>query len=188
MLINGEEVRWDNITREQLKHLVSEENLSDKAIAQSFGITVSKVRYKRKKFRITMTDLFYDKFESEDEQLFSMLNQKSQDWFLDGANIDLLSKAITNYIFRNGPVEDLHAKKDITQADMKTLNIFMVNRIAGLLTYAVNGQWMKLRMALAYCSLGTSEWYPAEPSTEDIEKAFSLSTKFGMGAAAAGMI
>jgi len=183
MLINGTEVSWDTITREQLKYLTSDMKMPDSAIAQEFGITPSKVRYKRKKLKLTMSDLIQEQLENEDELLFSILNEKSQEWFLDTANIDLLSKAITNYIFRNGPIEDLHATKDISQEDMKMLNIFMVNRIAGLLTYVMDGKWMKLRLALGYCSLGTNEWYPAEPSTEEIEMAYKLATEFGMGAA-----
>jgi len=181
MLINGTKVTWDTITRDQLKYLSSNMNLPDSAIAQEFDITISRVRHKRKKFKLTMMDLIHEKFENEDERLFNLLNESTQDWFLDNTNIDLLSKAITKYIFRDGPIEDLHAKKGITQEDMKELNIFMVNRIAGLLKYAMDGRWTKLMLALSVFSMGTSEWYPAEPATEEIEIAYKLATEFGMG-------
>lgn len=50
-------------------------------------------------------------------------------------NLTMISKAITHFSFRNGPIEDMHAspKNQISQDDMKTLNKFMVNRLRVLL-------------------------------------------------------
>ena len=58
---------------------------------------------------------------------------------LDFETIDMLSKGITQFAFRSGPVEEMHAKGKLTQKDMKTLNKFMTNRIAELLTTISNG-------------------------------------------------
>lgn len=44
--------------------------------------------------------------------------------------VNAIAKALTHFAFRNGPVEDMHAKGKLTQKDMKTLNKFMVNRMA----------------------------------------------------------
>lgn len=48
---------------------------------------------------------------------------------LDFETIDMLSKAVTQFAFRSGPVEYMHARGKLTQKDMKTLNKFMTNRI-----------------------------------------------------------
>ena len=48
MIINAKEVDWEKISRDQLKHLIIDEELSDSSIAQAFGVTVSKVRYKKR--------------------------------------------------------------------------------------------------------------------------------------------
>ena len=53
MIIDGFDVCWDEITRDQLKHLSYEKDLSDSAVAQLFGISASKVRNKRKKFNLS---------------------------------------------------------------------------------------------------------------------------------------
>ena len=58
---------------------------------------------------------------------------------LDFETIDMLSKGITQFAFRSGPVEEMHSRGKLTQKDMKTLNKFMANRIAGLLTTISNG-------------------------------------------------
>lgn len=51
----------------------------------------------------------------------------------------MLSKGITQFTFRSGPAEEMHSRGRLTQKDMKTLNKFMTNRIAGLLTTSSHG-------------------------------------------------
>ena len=58
---------------------------------------------------------------------------------LDFETIDMLSKGITQYAFRNGPIEEMHASNKLTQKDMKTLNKYMTNRITELLIVIFNG-------------------------------------------------
>ena len=53
--------------------------------------------------------------------------------------IDMLSKAITQFAFRSGPIEEMPSRGKLTQKDMKTLNKYMINRIAGLLTAISKG-------------------------------------------------
>ena len=63
---------------------------------------------------------------------------------LDFETIDMLSKGITRYAFRSGPVEEMHSKGKLTQKDMETLNKHMTNRIAGLLQTVFNGDVEKV--------------------------------------------
>ena len=63
--------------------------------------------------------------------MFAKLNSDSRERLLRRENIDAISKAITHFIFRNGPVEDMHTNNQLSEKDMKTLNKYMVNRIAG---------------------------------------------------------
>ncbi|MCL2202946.1 MAG: hypothetical protein FWB88_03275 [Defluviitaleaceae bacterium] len=175
MIINGTKISWDEITRDQLKHLSYEQLLPDSVIAENFGISVSKVRYKKKKFNLSSAVVYREKFEEENAIIFDELNKRAKEWFMDAENLDSAAKALTGFIFRNnGITEDFHVKYSIPDTDMKELNICMVNRIAGLITYAINGDWNKLRMVLAYCNMFTSGWYPAEPETEEIEKIYEL--------------
>ena len=46
---------WDDITKAELTELAKE--LTDRMIADKYGVTVGQVRYKRKKYGITMYDL-----------------------------------------------------------------------------------------------------------------------------------
>lgn len=79
-----------------------------------------------------------------------------------------MAKAITNFIFRNGPVEDMHSNNLLTQGDMKTVNKYMVNRIAGLITAIADNKWLHLEVLLSHYQLFRTEWDKVEPDLEEI--------------------
>ena len=86
---------------------------------------------------------------------------------LDFETIDMLSKGITQYAFRSGLVEEMHSKGKLTQKDMKTLNKFMVNRIAGLLTTISNGDISNVLKVLTFYASLSSDWDSCKPDTEE---------------------
>ncbi len=47
--------------------------------------------------------------------------------------VNLLSRAFTNYLYGYGPIRDLQRKYHITPEDRHLLDKYMINRIAGLL-------------------------------------------------------
>lgn len=125
---------WDDITEEELRRLYYDENLSDSQISDLFGVTKGKVAYKRNKFGISIRNKVYQEFVEQNNELFIKLNSDSKERLLRRENIDSISKAITHFAFRNGPIENMHSNNQLSENDMKTLNKYMVNRIAGLLT------------------------------------------------------
>lgn len=86
---------------------------------------------------------------------------------LDIETIDMLSKGITQFAFRSGPIEKMHASNKLTQKHMETLNNFMTNRIAGLLQTVFNGDITKaLKVLTFYASLST-DWDTIKSDTEE---------------------
>jgi hypothetical protein len=162
---------WDDITDEGLKHLYYDDELTDSQIADIFGVTKGKVTYKRKKFGITIKNMVYQEFMNQNSDLFNELNSNSKERLLKRENIDFISKAITHFVFRNGPVEDMHANNQLSEVDMKTLNKYMVNRIAGLLTAIADNNWLQLELLLSYYKLFGTEWDMAEPDMKEINSA-----------------
>jgi len=71
----------------------------------------------------------------------------------------------------------MHANNQLPEDDMKTLNKYMVNRIAGLLTAIANNNWLQLELLLAYHRLFGTDWDEAEPDMEEINSAM----KFTLG-------
>ena len=106
------------------------------------------------------------------KKLFENLNQNSQERLLDPRNFDTISIALTHYLFRNGPIEDMHSKGQLSQEDMKTLNKFMVNRISGLLNTLDKGEWLKLELLLNIYGLYGRDWDKPVPDTYEIERIY----------------
>lgn len=65
----------------------------------------------------------------------------------------------------------MHVEGKLSREDMKALNKYTVNRIAGLLVAAKNGQWDEIKRGLTFHGLCTRGWDVAEPDTEfdDVE-------------------
>ena len=136
------DILWNQITMEELTSLYYDNELSDRQIAELYNISKSKVAYKRKKHGITFRNKVYRDFQERNSDLFEKLNSDSKERLLKRENIEMLSKMITHFAFRNGPVEDMHANNQLSQEDMKILNKYMVNRIAGLLTAIADEDWL----------------------------------------------
>ena len=79
----------------------------------------------------------------------------------------MLSKGITQFAFRSGPVEKIHSRGKLTQKDMETLNKDMVNRIAGLLTVISNGDIDKALKVLTFYASLSSDWDKVKPDIEE---------------------
>ena len=86
---------------------------------------------------------------------------------LDFETIDMLSKGITQYAFRSGPVEEMHSKGKLTQKDMETLNKHMTNRIAGLLQTVFNGNIDKALKVLTFYASLSLNWDKSIPDTKE---------------------
>lgn len=55
-----------------------------------------------------------------------------------------LSVATTHLIYRNGPVENMHADGKLTDQAMKNINKFMVNRLGGVFSILLNPQKVEI--------------------------------------------
>ena len=104
---------------------------------------------------------------------------------LDFETIDMLSKGITQFAFRSEPVENLHERNypsltlpirgensfprwgRLGWGDMKTLNKFMANHIAGLLTTISKGDIANILQVLIFYTSLSSDWNSCKPDTEE---------------------
>lgn len=163
---------WEEVDQEQLEKLYYEQELSDNEIAKLYRVTRGQVQYKRKKYGILAANKFSWYLSREDDRILGTLNQGSRERLCKKENIDGISKALTHYIFRNGPVEDMHAAGKLDQEDMKTLNKYMVNRIAGILSAVEAGEWLKLELLYAYYQYFGGSWDEAEPDKQEMEQVY----------------
>ena len=160
---------WNKVGEKELKGLYYDNNMSDNAIADMYGVTATMVRYKRNKYNISMKQQLHEEFINRDRKIFSILNEESKKRLLNKDKIDVIAKAFTHYIFRDGPIEDMHANNQLSQADMKKLNKFIVNRVSGLLITGFNEEWLKIELLINYYRNVGREWDEAEPETEILD-------------------
>ena len=86
---------------------------------------------------------------------------------LDFKTIDMLSKGITQFVFRSGPIEEMNTENKLTQKAMETLNKYMTNRIAGLLQTIFNGDVANALKVLTFYASLSSDWDKANPDIEE---------------------
>lgn len=89
---------------------------------------------------------------------------------LKAYGIDGIAKAITVEAFRNGPVEDMHAEGKLSDEDIKTLNKYMVNKIARILTMYEAKDWFGLAILMQFAGMYTTGWDKPEIDMEEIDK------------------
>ena len=168
---------WDDITEEELKHLKYDDKMSDSQIADLFGVSKGQVAYKRNKFGISIKENIYKDIMEHNSERFEKFNMDSKERLLKRDNIDTISKAITHFAFRNGPIEDMHVNNQLSEDDMKKLNKYMVNRIAGLLTAITDNNWLQLDLLLSQYKYYGTDWDKAEPDLEEINTILKYAIK-----------
>ncbi len=170
---DGVVLSFDNITKEQLEQLF----ISNRRIAELYDVSDSCVRNRRRKWDISIRSAkyIYKSFANNNKELLDGLNLSSKERLLNSKNFDKISKALTHYLFRNGPVENMHAKGQLSQSDMKTLNQYMVNKIAGLLFLVEQEEWLKIELLIDFLSKYGKDWDKAELDTKEIDMIFDSS-------------
>lgn len=66
----------------------------------------------------------------------------------------------------------MHAEGKLSQEDMKILNKFIVNRIAGILETIKKDEWIKLGLLLKDYSFFGRGWDKPIPDTEELEYSY----------------
>ena len=161
---------WQEITQEQLRKLCYQDSLSDIAIAKKYNVSVGKVKYKRKKYGIKYIETMYKDFFSENHELISSLNNESKERLCKDENINWIAKSIAHHIFRNGPVESMHAKGQLSQEDMKTLNKYMVDGLGMIVSAVIRGNWFMLEQWLAYYKQWGKAWDDPKLTDQDMQR------------------
>jgi len=173
-------LNFDEITAEDLRQLYIDEEMTDGMIADLFDVKKSKVTYKRRKLGITIRNAILDEYLLVKSDSAKEANIQAKNKILNKDNLNMISKAITHFAFRNGPVEDMHAdpNSQLSEADMKTLNKFMVNRLAYVFTLIIEERWLEfdflIRSTDQFYGHG---WDEAEPDDGRIRELLELMMK-----------
>jgi hypothetical protein len=167
---NGKRLQIQDLNRNELKQLFFDESVSDNRMAELFGVNRSKVTYLRRKFGITLKKLIPEDLIMYKSDSALKENLAHKDEVFNKDNIDIISKAITHFVFRNGPIEDMHADQNskLTDDDMRKLNVYMVNRIAAVFNVIMSNRWYEFEFLINTYSLYSRDWDKAKIDDADI--------------------
>lgn len=151
----GELLHLEELSSNDLEILFIEESKSDAMIASLFGLKSSKITNLRRKYGITLRNSLIKDFLDAESNVGMELNTNMKGQTLTSENITRISKAVTHFAFRNGPIEDMHADvtKNITDEDMQKLNKYMVNRVAYIFTLILEERWMEFNFLVENMNL-----------------------------------
>lgn len=143
------------LSPEDLEILFIKEGKSDKMIASLFNVKSSKITSLRKNYGITLRNSNIKDFLDDDSDSHKELNTIMKNKTFTNENISNISKAVTHFAFRNGPIEDMHADetKNITDEDMKKLNKYMVNRVAYIFNLILEDRWIEFNFLVESTNL-----------------------------------
>ncbi|MEI3612511.1 hypothetical protein [Pseudogracilibacillus sp. SO30301A] len=155
---------FEEISNAELEQLFTKEMVSDNRIAELFGVKTSKVTYRRRKNGITIRKGIIDEVLNPNTDKGKQINLQMKEEVFTKENLDKISKAITHFAFRNGPIEDMHAypNNQLSENDMKVLNKFMVNRLAYIFDLIIDEKWLELGVLINHFSLYGEGWDKAE--------------------------
>lgn len=171
----GESLSLEDLSETDLEILFIDEKNSDKMIAALFEVKDSKIISLRQKYGITIKNSLINDFLDNNTDIAKTLNDKMKLETLADKNISKISKAITHFVFRNGPIEDMHAdvNKNITDEDMEVLNKYIVNRIAYIFTLISKDQWAEFNFLIESIDLMFGhDWDEATPDDGGIKDLF----------------
>lgn len=162
---------------EDLRQLFIDEEKTDEILAELFDVKQSKITYRRRKLGITMRNSILDEYLLGKSKKAKEMNLQVKTEILKNENINIISKAITHFAFRNGPVEDMHAhpNNQLSEEDMKILNKFMVNRVAYVFTLIIEERWIEFDFLVRNIDgMYGHNWDEAEPDEGDTRKIIEM--------------
>lgn len=176
---NGEKLNLEELNVSELKQMFFDEGISDRLLAELYGVKLSQITYKRKKQGITIRTSAIDNMLRGTTEESRTLNMKCRKDILKKENLDLIARAVTHFAFRNGPVEDMHAdpNSQLSEEDMKTLNVFMVNRMAYIFDLIMEERWIEFSVMVDSNGLYGQDWNKAVPDDGGTLKLIEMNMK-----------
>lgn len=156
---------WDNITREELLKIYTENDVCDSMVADMFGVTKAQVVNKRKKLNITQYDMTLERHFK-----LSNIEPHSETNVLQKYDTNRLAKALTHYLFRFGPIENMHQKGQLSEEDMYALNKYTYDRAATLVHLLKTEDTDRLSALFKLLTIWNPDWDEPEILTDEIDR------------------
>lgn len=158
----GKELSLKDLSVGELRQLWWDEMQPDAVIADLYTVPTSAVTRLRRKRGIDQKRMLLESFLADPRR-----NAESLATLKDPQMLPEIAKAAAHIVFRNGPVEDMHAAGKLSENDMMILNKFCANRFAYLLQLLMEEHWTELGMLLGHTSMVFGhDWDDPQPDDD----------------------
>lgn len=136
---------WNKITEQELRRLYYDENISDRMIAELYGITMNQVKYKRLKWGLTFFKKGMKGIENNTE--CKALNQVRCLGLLIDPSVDrdFVASTLANILLEDEDLKECNLKNRDSQKKLKTI---LQRRLKGLLAIIEDGDFSYLQSIL----------------------------------------
>ena len=132
---DGQIAELSDLTDNMLYMLYTKPKIDDAAIATMFNTGEEPVKELRKEYKLSDKRVRLLRRLGRRSKMMQALDNEAKESLMNQEFFDGLPTTLTHFVFRNGPIEDMHAEGKLSDADMKLLNKFMVDKFATLLYY-----------------------------------------------------
>ena len=165
-------MEWKDVERRALEDMYYVRQMSDREIAEEFGVSKERVKYRRKKFNVTFQGKMLKHFADNNEEILKRLDEGAKGRLASLKDTDMPAALLGVYVLRNGPVGRLYEEGRITREELKAAEAFASGRLAGILDAAEKKEWFKLELLYDYYCENTQCLEPAVPDRDELEIVF----------------
>jgi len=165
-------MEWKDVERRALEDMYYVRQMSDREIADEFGISKERVKYRRKKFNVTFQGKMLKQFADNNEAVLRQLDEDAKGRMSDIGDTDALASMLGVYALHSGPLGRMYEEGRITQEEFRAVEKFVSGRLAGLLDAAEKKEWFKLELLYDHYRENMQFLEPAVPDRDELEIVF----------------
>ena len=165
-------MEWKDVERRALEDMYYVRQMSDREIAEEFGVSKERVKYRRKKFNVTFQGKMLKHFADNNEEVLRRLDEGAKGRLAALKDTDMLAALLGVYVLRNGPLGKLYEEGRLTREELKAAEDFTAGKLAGVLDAVEKKEWLKLELLYNYYIDNMHTLQPAVPDREELEIVF----------------
>ena len=168
---------WNEVNRADLIDLYVNKDFTDQEVSKCYNVSKSQVIYKRKKLKLSFAELQFKKFLTLQNN--DSLNNLQENMKMSVTEIDteIIAKSLAHYVFRNGPIEDMHANEQLSENDMMVLNKYIYDRLNTIIYLLKENDWIRLALLLDFNKYYGSSWDEPTLCIDEFDKIAALGIK-----------
>ena len=165
-------MEWKDVERRALEDMFYVRQMSDRQIADQFGVSKERVKYRRKKFNVTFQGKMLKQFADNNKDVMRELDEDAKGRLADLEDTDVLAAMLGVYVMGSGPLYRLYEEGRLTREELKAAEDHVSGRLAGILDAIEKKEWFKLELLHDHYRKNMRCLEPAVPDRDELEIVF----------------